>query len=394
MAGKLFYFLFILCTCGSANSLKLKQVLILSRHNLRTPIGERLQTLTPKSWLKWDQEQAQLTSKGALLEGYLSEYFSQWLKHHGLITQECPDQDSIHVYANTRQRTRDTAKAFVNVAFRNCNIAVISRNSTEMDPTFNPIIHNTTEAFREQVYAEMNKKLKEIDLKSVYSELNRISDIKNSEICREKSYCDMVNDTNDIVYEVGTEPDVAGPLYISNAMVDAFLMAYYEGFPLKDIAWGEIETEDQLESFVKVLKDYQNTRFNLPKSSKDFAKPLLYYIKEILSSDKKFTLLVGHDSNLNSVIASLGFKLFTLPGQFEISPIGAKLVFQRWSDEDSDFLKVEYVYGSLSQIRNAEKLSLVNPPKNVTMHFASLVTNENGFYSWSDFERILQVITN
>lgn len=393
MARKLF---FLLCVIGYyysfACSLELKQVLILSRHNLRTPIDERLQTMSPKTWLRWEQAPAQLTKKGAVLEGYLGEYFSDWLKDNGLINQGCP-KDSIHVYANTRQRTKDTAKAFIDAAFRNCNIPVLYKNTIEMDPVFNPVIHNTTEAFKKQVLMEINTNLNKTSLLSAYLQLNLISDIKDSQICKEQSYCDLASDKNEILNVVGMEPDIVGPLFISNAMVDAFLMAFYEGFPLKDIAWGGIKTEQQLELLTKVLKDYQSVRFYLPKSSKDFAKPLIQYIQNMFSSNKILTLLVGHDSNLNSVISALGFKSFKLPGQMEISPIGAKLVFQRWSDDgDNDFLKVEYVYESWSQIRNEEKLSMLNPPKNITMFFNNL-TDQNGFYNWNDFETILKHVT-
>lgn len=348
--------------------------------------------MSPKIWPKWDNAPGQLTKKGTLLEGYIGEYFAEWLKYQGLIPERCPEADCIFVYANTKQRCKDTAKAFVNAAFRNCNIPVNSKNTTDMDPIFNPVVHNSTEAFKEQFLMEISSQLNETDLRDVYLELNRITDIKNSKICKEKSYCDLVNDKDDIVFEVGLEPNVAGPLFIASSMVDAFLMSYYDGFPNEKIAWGEIKTEEQWKLLTRAVKDNQEVRFNLPKSAKDFAKPLLQYIKEMLSTNKTFTLLVGHDSNLNSVITALGFKLFELPGQFEISPIGAKLVFERWSDGENDLLKVEYVYESWSQIRNAEKLSLLNPPKNITMHFKNL-SDENGFYPWSEFESMLRDVS-
>ncbi|KOB51961.1 Glucose-1-phosphatase/inositol phosphatase, partial [Operophtera brumata] len=223
MAGKVTCVILALGICN-AYGLELKQMLIFSRHNLRTPLTGELQSMSPKIWPKWKYEPGELTEKGALLEGYLGEYFAEWMQYQGLIPDGCPEADSVFVYANTRQRCKDTAKAFDDAAFRNCSIAVNSKNTTEMDPIFNPIIHNSSEAFKEQVISEIRKKLNEIDLKDVYLELNRITNIKDSQICKEESYCDLVNDTDDIVFQIGIKPKVAGPLFIANGMVDSFLM--------------------------------------------------------------------------------------------------------------------------------------------------------------------------
>ncbi|KOB52039.1 Glucose-1-phosphatase [Operophtera brumata] len=391
MACQAIFYLFMLGTCSFANSLELKQVLILSRHNVRTPFADNLQSLSPNVWPKWEDAPGELTKKGALLEGYHGQYFSQWLDQQQLIPEGCPEQNSVFVHTNTIQRTKDTAMAFLDAAFHNCSIPVDYENILEMDPIFYPDAHNT-EAVKQQIISEISKKLNETDLKDVYLELNRIANLKDSQICKEQSYCDLVNDTGDIVYKVGEEPVISGPLYIAFSMVDAFLMGYYEGLPEEDIAWGEIKTDEQWNLLIKAVNARQDIRFNLPKSSKELAKPLVQYIKEMLSSNKTLTLLVGHDFNLHSVIAALGFKLFKLPGQLENSPIGAKLVFQRWSDGVNDFLRVEYVYQSLPQIRNAQQLSLLNPPKNITMHFNNL-SDEDGFYRWSEFESILRDVT-
>ena len=47
----------------------------------------------------------------------------------------------------------------------------------------------------------------------------------------------------------------------------------------------------------------------------------------------KITLLVGHDSNIASLLTALDFKPYQLHDQQERTPIGGKIVFQRWHDK-------------------------------------------------------------
>lgn len=383
---RIFLFAILLCT-SHVYGLQLTKVLVLSRHNLRAPLTSTLARMTPKDWPKWNVELGHLTPKGALLESYMGEYFTAWLEKEGLLSKPCPEEKSVYIYANTRQRTKATAQAFSEAAFKNCNVTVNFKNISKMDPIFNPVVRNTTESFIELAKQEMFDKLAKSDLEDVYLALNDITDLKNSAICKEDGYCDLSKDKDDIIFEVGSEPNVAGPFFISNAMVDSFLMSYYEG--LKDIGWGKIENEEHWKLLTKVVIENQNVRFNLTTAAKDLVKPLISYIKENIDRDTKFTLLVGHDSNLSPLLTCMEFRPFVLPEQFEHTPIGGKLVFQKWTDDANDFLKVEFVYQSWGQLRDAEKLSLANPPKKLTMYLKNCVTDDAGFCPWSDFEKIL-----
>ena len=67
---------------------RLSKVLILSRHNLRSPTtsGSRIvNSLTPYSWFHWTAGPGELSMKGAQLETIMGQYFRQWLESEGLI---------------------------------------------------------------------------------------------------------------------------------------------------------------------------------------------------------------------------------------------------------------------------------------------------------------------
>ena len=97
-------------------------------------------------------------------------------------------------------------------------------------------------------------------------------------------------------------------------------------------------------------------------------------------------LVVGHNTNINVLATALGFEpIEDLPNQFEDFPIGGKYVFQKLADDESEYLKVEYVYASMSQVRNAEQLSVGSPPQRVVMRLKWCNTDEQGFCSWKEF---------
>lgn len=385
-------FLIFICHVIHANEWKLKKVLALSRHNVRTPLTENLDPVTPYEWTKWEDKSGELTKKGATLENKIAEYFSTWLKTEGLLPQTCPDTNSVYIYANTKQRTKVSAIEFAKAAFKNCNVPVYFKNITEMDPVFNPVIHNTTEAFRNIIREEMLKKLEETDLKDSYLELNKILDIKNSKMCVEDGFCDLSTGTNDLLSEVGEEPNITGPLYIGNAAADAIMMSYYEGKPQNDIAWGKITDDRQWKLLSLITKENQNVRFNLTNSSKDIAGPLLKLIADMLIDEdgRKLIYLVGHDSNLNPVTNAFGVKYFELPNQYEPFPIGGKIVFEKWSNGREDYAKIEYIYQSWQQLREGTVLDSENPPERVVLELKDCPTDERGLCPWKDFVNVLK----
>ncbi|MHA7847489.1 bifunctional glucose-1-phosphatase/inositol phosphatase [Serratia sp. D1N4] len=383
---------------------QLQQVLVMSRHNLRAPLannGSVLAQSTPKAWPQWDTPGGLLTTKGGVLEVYMGHYFNAWLKQTGVLPQEgCPADGSVYVYANSLQRTVATAQFFSNGAFPGCDISVHHQDKMgEMDPTFNPIITDNSDAFNQQALSAMNAKLASLKLDASYEQLAQIIDYKDSAACKTDKQCDLTAEPSKMSAVPGKEPGVSGPLKVGNSLVDAFMLQYYEGFPMKNVAWGKIVTPHQWQQLAQLKDGYQDSLFTSTVVAQNVAKPLLTYINSALISERKagspkLTVLVGHDSNIASLLSAMQFKPYQLPHQYEKTPIGGKLVFQRWHDgkSDRDLLKIEYVYQSTEQLRNAEPLTLQNPPQRVTLALEGCPVDQEGFCAWSDFEKTMKGI--
>lgn len=381
--------------------MQLQQVLMLSRHNLRAPLatnGSVLEQSTKKSWPQWDVAGGELTTKGGVLEVYMGNYTRQWLAQQGLVQNgSCPDSSSIFVYANSLQRTVATAQYFVTGAFPGCDIAVTHQDAMgTMDPVFNPVITDDSEAFNKKALAAMTAANEKLALKPALQRLEKIIDYKSSPACNGKKQCDLSSGDNTFIAENGKEPGVNGPLKTGNSLVDAFTLQYYEGFPADQVAWGQIKTPEQWKELAAIKNGYQDALFTSPEVARDVAAPLVDYIRsQLVDQDKasapKVTLMVGHDSNIASLLSALQVKPYELPGNDEKTPIGGQVVFERWHDakNNKDLLKVEYVYQTADQLRNADVLSLKNPPKRVTLQLAGCDTDANGYCSWEQFTTAL-----
>ncbi|XP_041970749.1 glucose-1-phosphatase-like [Aricia agestis] len=304
-----------LCVCGVYN-LKLEKALIFSRHNIREPVTDNNLKEIVDIWPA-STYTGQLTPKGANLEKHMGEYIGNWLKTKKLVPN-CPSDDSVYIYANTLQRTTETAKAFVDGAFPNCDVKVHSIDPDQMDPVFNTSYRNTPPQTKNLVAEEMENNLNKLDLKGAYVELDKLLDISDASICQEHRICSFANSSDKICYEIGKEPELIGPLKYGNEIVDAYLMAYYEGFAMESV--GDFENLERL--LGEISRASLNVFSHSPYLARLAAKVLLDYICDELLSDTKLVLMVGHDTNIQSLVDALDIEEFTLPDQVEKTPIG------------------------------------------------------------------------
>lgn len=379
---------------------QLQQVFMMSRHNLRAPLannGSVLEQSTPNKWPEWDVPGGQLTTKGGVLEEYMGHYMREWLAEQGMVKSgECPPPDTVYAYANSLQRTVATAQFFITGAFPGCDIPVHHQEKMgTMDPTFNPVITDDSAAFSEQAVAAMEKELSKLQLTDSYQLLEKIVNYKDSPACKEKQQCSLVDGKNTFSAKYQQEPGVSGPLKVGNSLVDAFTLQYYEGFLMDQVAWGEIKSDQQWKVLSKLKNGYQDSLFTSPEVARNVAKPLVSYIDKALVTDRtsapKITVLVGHDSNIASLLTALDFKPYQLHDQNERTPIGGKIVFQRWHDSKAnrDLMKIEYVYQSAEQLRNADALTLQAPAQRVTLELSGCPIDANGFCPMDKFDSVL-----
>ncbi|XP_039752012.1 IQ and AAA domain-containing protein 1-like [Pararge aegeria] len=376
---------------SAMSSLKLEQVVILSRHNVRTPTSKNLGRMTPQFWPHWKEKPGFLTKKGFLLEGYMGKYFYTWLNKEGLLPAKCPSEKDFYIYANTMQRTMYSAQAFVRECFPRCNITINHADTDKPDPIFTPMIHNSTDIFKEIAFKEMKYIFNHLNLNNSYNVMEDILEFNESDFCKIDKDCYLAADITEFNITADKKPEVTGPLKISNEAIDAFLMAYYNGFPFKDVAWGKLN-DTNWHSILDITAGYHNVTFCTKHIARDIAQPMIKYLTNIFfNSNTRVILLMGHDANINVLLSAMSFKPYELDYNFISTPVGGKIVFQKWLDEKANeyLLKIEYVYQSNEQLREAAVLSYDNPPQFKLLELEHCGTDYRGFCRWNDFINFL-----
>ena len=336
---------------------QLKEVVVMSRHNIRSPLtsgGAVYKRVTPYEWFKWSSPSSQLSLRGGVLETEMGQFFRKWLVGEGLLPENYrPEGDEVLFYANSRQRTFATAKYFSAGFLPFANVEITHKLAEDkMDPVFTPQFTKMNDAYRQQVLSEIN----------------------------------ALHGGPQALMASGNEPKMTGGFTLANSVADAMVLQCYESESMA--AFGHELTEEQWRAICGVKEVYDALLFTTHSAAVNLAYPLVSRIREELHNDsRKFMFLCGHDSNLASIGAALGFNYPETEHALELhTPIGSKLVFEKWTDGSEEYVAVNLVYQSVSQLQGRTLLSVEVPPMVMPVTVEGLIANEDGLYRLSDLD--------
>jgi 4-phytase/acid phosphatase len=121
---------------------KIKFVVYLSRHGVRSPTGKPAQynAYSAASWPDWDVPPGYLTAHGYQLMQIFGAYDRLLLSGEGLLSATgCEDAARVTFYADSDQRTRETGKALAAGLFPGCAPAVKGIAEGTRDELFHPL---------------------------------------------------------------------------------------------------------------------------------------------------------------------------------------------------------------------------------------------------------------
>jgi glucose-1-phosphatase len=375
---------------------ELKEVVVMSRHNIRSPLtsgGAAYQRVTPHSWFQWSSPSSQLSSRGGVLETEMGQFFRKWVVSEGLLPDNYrPEGDEVLFYANSRQRTFATAKYFSAGFLPFANVEITHKyEEDKMDPVFTPQFTKMNDTYRQQVLAEiqamnggpqawMAAQQPTLDL------MEEVLDMAHSPAALQGDTTHFWYDDVQFKIEKGSEPKMNGGYTLANSVADALVLQCYESESMT--AFGHELTTEQWRAICQVKVVYDALLFSAHVAAVNLAYPLVSRIREELQrNDRKFMFLCGHDSNLCSIAAALGIEFPEAEGALELhTPIGSKLVFEKWSDGSEDYVAINLVYQAIDQLQSRSLLSLDEPPMVMPITVKGLTANSDGLYSWADLD--------
>ena len=373
----------------------LKEVVVMSRHNIRSPLssgGADYQRVTPHTWFAWTSPSSQLSLRGGVLETEMGQFFRKWVVSEGLLPDNYrPEGDEVLFYANSRQRTFATAKYFSAGFLPFANVEITHKYAEDkMDPVFTPQFTKMNDTYRQKVLSEMQAlnggpqawmaaQQPTLDL------MEEVLDMTNSPAAKNDSAHFWYNDIQ-FKIEKGDEPKMTGGYTLANSVADALVLQCYETESFAP--FGHALTMEQWRTICAVKEVYDGLLFTPHSAAVNLAYPLVSRIREELNrNDRKFMFLCGHDSNLASIGAALGLQFPETENALELhTPIGSKLVFEKWSDGTDEYVAINMVYQAVGQLQGRTLLSLDMPPMVLPITVEGLTANSDGLYRLSDLD--------
>ena len=375
---------------------QLKEVVVMSRHNIRSPLtsgGAAYMRVTPHEWFKWTSPSSQLSLRGGVLETEMGQFFRKWVVGEGLLPDNYrPEGDEVLFYANSRQRTFATAKYFSAGFLPFANVEITHKLAEDkMDPMFTPRFTKMNDAYRQQVLGEiqalhggpqawMAAQKPTLDL------MEEVIDMAHSPAALSGDTLHFSFDNMTFKIEKDDEPRMTGGYTLANSVADALVLQCYESESMT--AFGHELTVEQWRAICGVKEVYDGLLFTTHAASVNLAHPLVSRIREELNrSDRKFMFLCGHDSNLASIGAALRFNYPETENALELhTPIGSKLVFEKWSDGSEDYVAINMVFASVQQLQGRTLLSTDVPPMVLPVTVEGLTANGDGLYRLTDLD--------
>ena len=375
---------------------ELKEVVVMSRHNIRSPLtsgGAAYMRVTPYEWFAWTSPSSQLSLRGGVLETEMGQFFRKWVVDQGLLPDNYrPTDDEVLFYANSRQRTFATAKYFSAGFLPFANVEITHKLAEDkMDPVFTPQFTKMNDTYRQQVLSEIQALNggPQAWMESVQPTLTlmeQVLDMAHSPAALEGDTTHFWFDDTQFKIEKGSEPKMTGGYTLANSVADALVLQCYETESMT--AFGTELTTEQWRAICAVKEVYDGLLFTTHAAAVNLAYPLVSRIREELNrDDRKFMFLCGHDSNLASIGAALRLHYPVTENALELhTPIGSKLVFEKWSDGTEDYVAINLVYAALSQLQGCTLLSPDVPPMILPVTIEGLAANTDGLYRLSDLD--------
>ena len=344
----------------------LSQVVVLSRHNIRSPLSGTdsfLGSITPHKWHVWSSAPGELSSRGGMLETMMGQYFRQWLEGEGLIGENYqPAEGAVRFYANSLQRTIATARCFSIGMLPMADIAIEHHyDMGTMDPIFTPKLNAVSDSFRQHALHQMADRFGDGTIEGIGHRMKAnlafiedVIDLKETPVYQQGLFTGFSSDDTQITWDENDSPSLTGGLAMGAVVSDALVLQYYEEPDDAKAAFGHKLTMDDWTSISAVKDWYGDVLYTAPVVAANVARPLLgEMFAELKKEGRLFSFLCGHDANIGSVLAALGVEDYTLPNSIEAkTPIGSKVVIEKWRGNDGqEYVALNFCYLSADQLR-------------------------------------------
>jgi 4-phytase/acid phosphatase len=369
---------------ASGSHEKLKFVVIVSRHGVRSPTGktDQLNQFSSQPWPGWSVPPGYLTEHGAKLMTLFGAYDREMLARQGLLSADgCADADQITIIADSDQRTRETGKALAAGLAPGCKLETHALAEGSPDQLFHPLPAGEGRADKQIASAALAGR------------------IGNNPSGLAEAYRPQLQSLEEVLVGSGAPPkmslfdipssiapgkgdhlvDLKSPLGTAATMVENLLLEYTEGMP--QVGWGRVDERklrELLQLHTASADLERRTSYIARAQSATMLARILDSMQQSIGQkpvtgalgrvSDRVLILVGHDTNLANISGALDLS-WLVDGRRDDTPPGGALVFELWQDSTTQryTTRLFYTAQTLNQMRNTTPLSLANAPERVSV---------------------------
>jgi 4-phytase/acid phosphatase len=379
-----------------------------------------LDQYSSQPWPKWDVPPGYLTPHGAKLMTFFGAYDRAYFVRQGLMSGSgCGDATLVSVYADSDQRTVETAKSLTQGMFPGCppreqpQLHWLTENKA--DPLFHPLAAGLGKPDRERALDSIAGRIGE-DPDGITEAYRPLLEQLQALLlgCVPASPCPAPGHTAakpllgiPATLDTGKGDHLAelkGPLNTAATITENFLLEYTNGLPMDQVGWGRLDLPTLMhfmELHTAASDLGRRTSYLATVQASSMLSHILDTMRQAASGkpsrgalgkvDDRVVVLVGHDTNIANVAAMLNIN-WLLDGRRDDTPPGGALVFELWQQPDSARYEVHtyYTAQTLEQMRNAVALNLAEPPARANIFIPDCSIGAPGFpCDWSAFQQTL-----
>lgn len=400
-------------SCGNLRGrpTELCLVVLISRHSIRSPLAYTppadLLTKRPAGWPRWSPPaniSGNLSAHGKEVAAAVGAFYRDFYAREQLLPASgtCPAGSDIWVYADTSERTIETADGLIRGLFRGdpsgCG-TMVHRTDSSIDAVFKPVQAgsarlNVGQAQRE-ITALAGGPITSL-VKRFHGQLatmQRTLDCCQPQACTAAgvpSPCALRDIPTRLVTDRKTGTiSLRGGIAIAGGFADDFLLQYAEGMPRRHcssspgapcVGWGQIapaELRSMLQLYV--LKQTIDNRPNaVARASGSYImRQILGALHQkattqqrvVVPAAAKFAVFVGHDTNLSNLGGLLRLSWQTSEYPVNTTPPASALIFELRRDKTTGGFVVRTLFLTLTpdQLRNPTTVSVSRPPSRVPL---------------------------
>jgi 4-phytase/acid phosphatase len=373
---------------GADDGGDLRLVIILTRHGIRRPLAKDayLSRMAAQPWPEWEVPTGYLTPRGAVEMTQMGAYYRALYAREGLLSGDAAaDAARISFRADNDERSIASAHQLAAGLMPGAVPEITILPPGRMDPLFQPVKLPVGHPDAARATAEVLARIPggipalleehrgecELLERVLFGADGRVPPGKISPFAQ-KPWVGRENGSDALVSIT--------PIHTCMTTVEALLLEYEDGMPMKDVGWGRVSPGDLLR-LLRLHELYwdlaQATGYVAQAEGSNLASHLRTTIDQAVTGQPepgalagqgcRLLVVEGHDTNLITVAALMNLS-WRLPGTppRPVFPGGA-LVFElrRHGAEPGYFVRIAYVADTPDRIRARHVPTLADPPFNV-----------------------------